>query len=248
MAQAGLGDVGARRVRRRDRRARRCSAWSPGSSCSAASSRRSCWPGSPASAPVATYRRRRARRRDQARDAWPRLIDEIRILTGRAGRSVPQALFEVGRAAPVELRPAFAAAHREWMLSTDFARTLDVLKRRWPTPPPTPPARPCSSPTSSAAPISTAGSRRWPTTAARTPRAARTPWPSRPACGSPGGSCSSCRWAWRWSGLSIGNGRVGLPDAARPGHRRGGARAHGAAAGCGPGGSCACPTSSGCSQ
>jgi tight adherence protein B len=83
-----------------------------------------------ASAPVATYRRRRVRRRDQARDSWPRLIDEIRILTGRAGRSVPQALFEVGRAAPVELRPAFAAAHREWMLSTDFARTLDVLKRR----------------------------------------------------------------------------------------------------------------------
>ncbi|MGZ4683982.1 MAG: type II secretion system F family protein [Acidimicrobiales bacterium] len=82
------------------------------------------------SAPVASYRRRRARRRDQARDAWPRLIDEIRILTGRAGRSVPQAVFEVGRSAPPELRPAFAAAHREWMLSTDFARTLDVLKRR----------------------------------------------------------------------------------------------------------------------
>ena len=82
------------------------------------------------SAPIAAYRRRRSRRRDQARDAWPRLIDEIRILTGRAGRSVPQALFEVGRSAPVELRPAFAAAHREWMLSTDFARTLDVLKRQ----------------------------------------------------------------------------------------------------------------------
>ena len=29
---------------------------------------------------------------------------------------------------PLELRPAFAAAHREWLLSTDFARTLAVLK------------------------------------------------------------------------------------------------------------------------
>jgi tight adherence protein B len=81
-------------------------------------------------APVATYRRRRTRRLDQARDGWPRLIDEIRILTGSAGRSVPQALFEVGRNGPAELRPAFASAQREWLLSTDFSRTVEVLKRR----------------------------------------------------------------------------------------------------------------------
>ena len=30
-------------------------------------------------------------------DAWPRLIEEIRILTASLGRSIPQALFEVGR-------------------------------------------------------------------------------------------------------------------------------------------------------
>jgi len=83
-----------------------------------------------ASAPIATYRRRRAAGLDRARDAWPRLIDEIRILTGSAGRSVPQALFEVGRAGPPELRPAFEAAHREWLLSTDFERTLAVAKQR----------------------------------------------------------------------------------------------------------------------
>ncbi len=51
-------------------------------------------------------------------------------MTGSAGRSVPQALFEVGRRGPVELRPAFAAAEREWLLSTDFERTLDTLKAR----------------------------------------------------------------------------------------------------------------------
>ena len=58
------------------------------------------------------------------------MIEEIRILTGSRGRSIPQALFEVGRRGPVELRPAFAAAQREWLLSTDFDRTLKVLKDR----------------------------------------------------------------------------------------------------------------------
>jgi tight adherence protein B len=62
-------------------------------------------------------------------EAWPRLIEEMRILTSSAGRSIPQALFEVGRRAPVELQPAFEAAHREWLLTTDFARTTSTLKR-----------------------------------------------------------------------------------------------------------------------
>lgn len=80
--------------------------------------------------PVATYRNRRRRRRLRAQEAWPRLIEEIRILTGSVGRSIPQALFEAGRRAPEELRSAFEAAHREWLLSTDFARTVGVLKIR----------------------------------------------------------------------------------------------------------------------
>ncbi len=80
--------------------------------------------------PVETYRRRRANRRAAALDAWPRLIEEIRVLTGSLGRSIPQALFEVGQRGPEELRPAFAAAQREWMLSVDFARTIAVLKSR----------------------------------------------------------------------------------------------------------------------
>ena len=49
------------------------------------------------------------------------MIEEIRILTGSLGRSVPQALFEVGRRGPEELRPAFEAATRHWLVSTDFA-------------------------------------------------------------------------------------------------------------------------------
>jgi tight adherence protein B len=83
-----------------------------------------------ATAPAASYRQRRSRRLAEAREAWPRLIEEIRLLTGSLGRSVPQALLDVGRRGPVELRPAFAAAEREWLLSTDFARTTAVLKAR----------------------------------------------------------------------------------------------------------------------
>lgn len=80
--------------------------------------------------PVASFRRRRIETRHKAQEAWPRMIEEIRILTSSVGRSIPQALFEVGRNGPEALRPAFDAAQREWLLSTDFTRTLDVLKDR----------------------------------------------------------------------------------------------------------------------
>jgi tight adherence protein B len=80
--------------------------------------------------PVASYRRRRESRLANAVDAWPRLIEEIRTLTTSLGRSIPQALFEVGMHAPPELRSAFDVAQREWLLSTDFRRTVSVLKAR----------------------------------------------------------------------------------------------------------------------
>lgn len=80
--------------------------------------------------PVAAARARRERRRVQASEAWPRLIEELRIKTTALGRSIPQALLEVGGSAPAELRPAFEAARREWLVSTDFDRCLRVLKDR----------------------------------------------------------------------------------------------------------------------
>lgn len=83
-----------------------------------------------ATAPAASYRTRRERIRSEAREAWPRLIEEMRLQTNSLGRSIPQALFDVGRRAPEELRPAFAAAEREWLISTDFERTVAVLKER----------------------------------------------------------------------------------------------------------------------
>ena len=80
--------------------------------------------------PAVSYRARRRRRRQRTAEAWPRMIEEMALLTGSLGRSVPHALFEVGARGPEEMRPAFAAAHREWMLTTDFARTVAVLKDR----------------------------------------------------------------------------------------------------------------------
>lgn len=80
-------------------------------------------------APLASQRSRIEKTDALARDAWPRLIDEIRLLTGSMGRSIPQALFDVGRRAPAPLRPAFATAEREWLLSTDFSVTVASLKQ-----------------------------------------------------------------------------------------------------------------------
>lgn len=81
-----------------------------------------------ASFPITAAHQRRQQRLEVARDAWPRMIDELRVLTAAAGRSIPQALLEVGATAPIELRPAFAEASREWMLNTDLERMLHVLR------------------------------------------------------------------------------------------------------------------------
>ena len=78
--------------------------------------------------PIGALRRHHERRRTVARRNWPRAIEEIRVLTVSGGRSLPQALLEVGANGPVELRPAFVAARREWALTTDFERTLAVLR------------------------------------------------------------------------------------------------------------------------
>ena len=80
--------------------------------------------------PLALYRARHERRRAEAHDAWPRMIEEVRLLTGSVGLSIPQALLDVGRRGPEPLRPAFAAAEREWRITTDFARATGVLSEQ----------------------------------------------------------------------------------------------------------------------
>lgn len=81
-----------------------------------------------AAVPVFSARVRRRTRQEKARDNWPRMLEEIRLQAITLGRSVPQALLSVGMRGPEEMRPAFAAAQREWLISTDFDRTLEVLK------------------------------------------------------------------------------------------------------------------------
>jgi tight adherence protein B len=79
--------------------------------------------------PVALYRSRRQNLQLVARDSWPYLIEEIRLLTGSLGRSIPVATLDAGRkATTAPMRAAFQAAAREWHLSTDFGRTVGVLK------------------------------------------------------------------------------------------------------------------------
>lgn len=80
--------------------------------------------------PVATWRSRRMATRRAAQEHWPRLIEELRVQVGPMGRPIPQALLAVGARGPVELRGAFSAAQREWALTTDFERTVTVLKDR----------------------------------------------------------------------------------------------------------------------
>lgn len=83
-----------------------------------------------ATSPLAAYRGRRRKRLAEAAEAWPRILEELRLEIGSLGRSVPQALFEAGRRVPEEWRPAFSASEREWLLTTDFHRTASILKER----------------------------------------------------------------------------------------------------------------------
>ncbi len=78
--------------------------------------------------PIASQHTRHRERRSAAMDAWPRMLEELRTQTSSLGRSIPQALFDIGQRAPIEMRPAFEAAQREWLLSTDFPRSTRVLK------------------------------------------------------------------------------------------------------------------------
>lgn len=78
--------------------------------------------------PIAGYRKRRQARLAAAQEAWPRILEEIRLLTGAMGQSIPQALFEAGSRSPDALRPAFEAAHREWMLTRNFEATTRILR------------------------------------------------------------------------------------------------------------------------
>lgn len=71
---------------------------------------------------------RRQRRASDARQAWPRLLAEIRIGVTHRNQSIPAALFAAAAHAPAHMAEAFEQAARAWALSTDFEASLLVLK------------------------------------------------------------------------------------------------------------------------
>ncbi len=79
-------------------------------------------------APVLAKRSRRRRHLSEAQHAWPRIIDDIRVMSGGMGKSLPDALFSAAERAPEALASGFVRARREWLLTTDFSRALLALK------------------------------------------------------------------------------------------------------------------------
>lgn len=71
-----------------------------------------------------------ARRRVTAmREVWPEAVDHISSAI-RAGLSLPEALVQLGRKGPEQLREDFVEFGRDYQASGDFASSLDRLKVR----------------------------------------------------------------------------------------------------------------------
>jgi tight adherence protein B len=80
-------------------------------------------------APMALVRMRARRRRSSLRDLWPDAVDNIASGV-RAGLALPEALSQLGRRGPEELRPAFAAFAVDYRTTGRFHECLDRLKER----------------------------------------------------------------------------------------------------------------------
>ena len=80
-------------------------------------------------APLALVRMRARRRRASLRDLWPDAVDNIASGV-RAGLALPEALAQLGRRGPEELRPAFREFAEDYRASGRFHDSLDRLKTR----------------------------------------------------------------------------------------------------------------------
>lgn len=79
--------------------------------------------------PVLMLRSAARRRTTAMREVWPEAVDHINSAI-RAGLSLPEALVQLGRKGPEELRPAFSEYGLDYQASGDFAACLDRLKIR----------------------------------------------------------------------------------------------------------------------
>ena len=80
-------------------------------------------------APLALVRMRARRRRASLRELWPDAVDNIASAV-RAGLALPEALVQLGRRGPEELRPAFQAFAEDYRATGRFHESLDQLKER----------------------------------------------------------------------------------------------------------------------
>ncbi len=80
-------------------------------------------------APLALVRMRARRRRASLRELWPDAVDNIASGV-RAGLALPEALGQLGRRGPEELRPAFRAFAEDYRATGRFHECLDLLKER----------------------------------------------------------------------------------------------------------------------
>ncbi len=79
--------------------------------------------------PLVLIRSLAYRRRVQLREVWPEVVDHINSAI-RAGLSLPEALVQVGRSGPEELRAPFVDFAHDYQASGDFGTSLDRLKVR----------------------------------------------------------------------------------------------------------------------
>lgn len=79
--------------------------------------------------PMVVLRSAARRRTIELREVWPEAVDHIGSAI-RAGLSLPEALVQLGRKGPEQLRPAFVEFGRDYQASGDFAASLDRLKVR----------------------------------------------------------------------------------------------------------------------
>ena len=80
-------------------------------------------------APLALVRGRARRRRASMRELWPDAVDNIASGV-RAGLALPEALAQLSRSGPPELRPAFQAFAEDYRTTGRFQECLDRLKER----------------------------------------------------------------------------------------------------------------------
>ena len=79
--------------------------------------------------PVLVLRSAARRRTTAMREVWPEAVDHVNSAI-RAGLSLPEALVQLSRKGPEELRPAFTEFALDYQTSGDFANSLDRLKVR----------------------------------------------------------------------------------------------------------------------